>query len=322
MKKASFVKTLAAAGLSVALAATMTGCGQFSTYEPTLGDQVVPDSALVSAGTLKVGVDTGNSPMAGTSGGKIIGIDVDIAAALADKLGLALEVVDTGTDGEKALENEEVDIVMGVTSTTKTDYWLSSEYIQTGVVLFDDSGNDVEVPEATDEVKIAAQVSSKSAWAVTNTFGDDALESASDLASAFTDLKDGDVDFVASDAIIGLYSAKRQNIDVSICASLESLSGYCVMASADNSDLTDAVSDALLELEDEGIIDIIENKWLGQVLELDYLSKIEGQKASTTNVDGEEGEEGEDGENNEESTDSTSSSSSSSSSSSASSSTN
>ena len=61
-----------------------------------------------------MGINASNPPYAAQSNGSIVGIDVDIAAALADELGLKLELVDVGTATDTAFERESVDIVMGV----------------------------------------------------------------------------------------------------------------------------------------------------------------------------------------------------------------
>ena len=69
--------------------------------------------------------------------GKIIGIDVDIAAALADELGLKLSVVDVGSDPAGALANGTVDVVLGIDdSASDGDFWRSASYLPTGIALF------------------------------------------------------------------------------------------------------------------------------------------------------------------------------------------
>ena len=211
------VRMAVAACMAFAVCGVVAGCSSGEEYTPQLGSPKISSPAIGEDGTLRVGVNTNNSPLAGKSGDCIIGIDVDIAAALADDLGLKLDVVDVGNNATDAIDNGEVDVVLGIDSTSKHDgYWTSSQYLPTGVVLFAPEGNDEPAPTADSDVKIAAQVSSKSAWAVTNTFGEDSLVSSSDLASAFSDLGSGKVDYVASDAIIGMYAASRQDVNVEI----------------------------------------------------------------------------------------------------------
>lgn len=264
----------------------LSGCSKAENNIPQLKQATLSEPAIGEDGELRVGVNTGNSPLAGKSGDRIIGVDVDIAAALADELGLKVDVVDVGSDGAAAIANGEVDVVLGVESgSAEKGCWLSSQYLQTGVVLFQKAGGAIEAPEASSSPKIAAQVSSKSAWAVTNIFGDDALAAATDLAAAFSSLASGEVDYAASDAVIGYYAANRQGVDVEACALLESPTGYCAMVSESNSELQSAISDALSTIKGNGIVDVIEDKWMGLEVDLSGISKVEGEAAQSTNAD-------------------------------------
>lgn len=274
---------------------------------PQLKAATLSEPAIAEDGVLRVGVNSGNSPLAGSSGERIIGIDVDIAAALADELGLSVEVLDVGSDGADAIQSNEVDVVLGVESgSAESGCWLSSQYLQTGVVLFQEAGGTASAPPAdATSLDIAAQVSSKSAWAVTNVFGDDSLAAATDLGAAFSSLESGDVDYVASDAVIGLYAANRQGTDVQVCALLESLAGYCAMVSDSNAELQSAISDALSTIKGNGVLAVIESKWLGVEVDLSGISKVEGEGSQSTNAavtgDGEDGDDGSDSDGNDSS---------------------
>ena len=92
--------------------------------QPELKSAEVAPPVIGEEGTLRVGVNTENPPLAGMGSGKIIGIDVDIAAALADELGLKLSVVDVGSDPAGALANGTVDVVLGIDdSASDGDFW-------------------------------------------------------------------------------------------------------------------------------------------------------------------------------------------------------
>lgn len=314
------VRTAVAACMAFAVCGAVAGCSSSEEYTPQLGSPKISSPAIGEDGTLRVGVNTNNSPLAGKSGDRVIGIDVDIAAAIADDLGLKLSVVDVGNNATDAIDNDEVDVVMGIDSTSKHDgYWTSSQYLPTGVVLFAPEGDDKPAPTADSDVKIAAQVSSKSAWAVTNTFGEDSLVSSSDLAGAFSDLGSGKVDYVASDAIIGMYAASRQDVNVEIAALLDTAGGYCAMCANDDTELQEAIGSALDGLVANGTVDVIEDKWLGKPVNLNGVPKVASNSPKSSNAEEGDGQTAE-GEQPEEGASDTGSSSSSSSSSSASSS--
>lgn len=280
-------KTLASCCMAVAcmaaLLAVLTGCSSQQSYTPPEKAATLSSPTIGKDGTLRVGVNTDNQPLAGQpeSSSKIVGIDVDVAAALADSFGLKLEIVDVGSDAESALKEGTVDIVMGIDkSDSSTSFWKSDAYLPTAVALFSTPSN-TQVPTNTAETKIAAQVSSKSAWAVTNEFDKAAFSTTNDLKSAFAELESGQVQYVAADAIIGTYAAHSAGYDVHIVALMQQAVGYGVGVSDANTDLKQAVSEALATLTSNGTIDVIETKWLGTALDLSSTPLTAGATKST-----------------------------------------
>ena len=184
MRKRSFVAVAFAALLAVGLFG-LAGCTGSGTYQPELKSAEVAPPVIGKEGTLRVGVNTENPPLAGMGSGKIIGIDVDIAAALADELGLKLSVVDVGSDPAGALANGTVDVVLGIDdSSSDGDFWRSASYLPTGIALFALTP-DAGIPTQDSGATFAAQVSSKSAWAVSNGFGESSLTPTDSLKEAF-----------------------------------------------------------------------------------------------------------------------------------------
>ena len=269
--------------LSLALAlgamVSLSGCSS-SSYTPELGEQVVDDSALNSSGTLRVGVNASNSPYATESSGSIVGIDVDIAAALADELGLELEIVDVGTATDTAFARESVDIVMGVEEES-SEYWLSDPYMNSGVTLFSLTEG-AEAPTSSGSFTIAAQSSSMSAWEVTDMYGEECLENATDPTAAFEMLNDGTVNYVAVDSTIGQYVIHSSDIEAYPIALLEEVTPLCVAIENDNTELQEAVANALVTIVDGGVVDIIEGKWIGGEIDITTLQVITASSSSSS----------------------------------------
>lgn len=282
------LKTLATCGFVVAcmaaLVACMTGCTSQQTYTPPEATPKLSSPTIAKEGVLRVGVNTANVPLAGKpqNSTKIVGIAVDVSAALADSLGLKLEVVDVGTDPEGALTEGKVDVVMDVDKfDTSNSFWTSDAYLPTAVALFSAPSN-TTVPTNDSQLKIAAQVSSKSAWAVTNEFDQGTITTTEDLKSAFASLASGQVQYVAADAIIGTYAAHNAGDDVKIVALMQQPSGYAAGVLDGNSDLKQAISEALATLEGNGVISVIEKKWLGSALDLSSTPLTAGAEASSS----------------------------------------
>ncbi len=269
---------------------TISLCGCVTNSEPPkLASSNVSSSVVKEEGTLKVGVNTSLSPMAGTGNSKIIGIDVDIAGAIADEMGLKLEVVDTGTNPAKALANNTVDVVLGIDSSgCPANAKLTDQYLTTGVAYFAKSGSSATAPQSNDSKKIAVQASSKSAWTSSSVFGTDKIVTCDDLESAFQSLSKGSVQYVAADAIVGLYAANKAGLDVEIVAAVDGSEGYCAAVKTDRTDTYSAIQDALTKVKSKGIINVIQKKWLGKEISLSGVTKINaGSSVSPTDTSSE-----------------------------------
>ena len=252
----------------------LAGCSNSSGYTPPSSDPAVSSPTIAQDGLLRVGVNTGNAPLAGMGSDKIIGIDVDVAAAIADNMGLKLSIVDVGNNPNGALSNDTVDIVLGIDKSDAGDaFWLSENYLPTGVAAFA-ATQSAPVPTPNSGDTFAAQTSSKSAWAVQNEFGAASLASANNLTDAFSDLDSGKVDYVAADAVIGYYAAHSQNDKAYLIAMLLQPSGYCAGVSHANTALQTAVASAIQTLTTNGVIDVIEMKWLGATMDLSTVPMI------------------------------------------------
>lgn len=276
MKRASVLALALIVALCMAL--PLSGCSSNS-YTPEASEQTVDDSALNTAGTLRVGVNASNAPYAQESSGTIKGIDVDVAAALADAMGLKLELVDVGTATSGAFTDEEVDIVMGV-SEEGSDYWLSDAYATSGIALFSMTEGE-SAPTTSGSFTVTAQSASMSAWEVTDHYGADCLESESDLQTAFEALSSGDVDYVAADSTIGGYVAHTLGIDAYPIALLQEATTYSIAVSSSSTALQSAVEEALSSLVDGGVIDVIQKKYLGDQVALSSLPTIVAPESST-----------------------------------------
>ncbi len=115
-----FLALLSAAAMMTTL---MVGCGGNNDSQPSTGStNEGSDAALttVTPGTLTVSTNATFPPYEMTDdSGNVVGIDVDIANAIAEKLGLELEVIDMDFDASLlAVQNGKSDICMAGLSIT------------------------------------------------------------------------------------------------------------------------------------------------------------------------------------------------------------
>lgn len=258
-------------------------CGCTGEYDPdaSMKEQAIDASALKDGETLHVGVDASSYPMAGESKGRMSGLNVDIAAAIAQELGVKVEFVDVGMDGIEALSGDEVDMVMGIeTADAKDQCWASDAYGPSGITLFSmDAG--AALPKKSDDLTISAQTASMSAWLAGNIYGEGSVMAEDDLRDAFQDLSDGNAQYAAADAIVGAYIVNKTGIDAHMVGLLQKADGYCIGVEEDNEALQQAVTQALSTIEGNGVLDVIMLRWTGGPVDVSDLAVADAKSASS-----------------------------------------
>ena len=237
--------------------------------EPTVSS---PD--IITDGVLTVGLDYSYAPFAGESGGQVVGIDADVAAALAEELGLTVEFVDIGTDGgPSAVASGTCDIFMNFDQTTAATASCSyaGSYLEDAPALFAISADGSSVAVATASLSssaIAAQTGSVSASLVSKMFGATALSEKTSLVEAFEALETGAADYAAAGSVVGRYIAHSNYSDIAYAACLENASEIGIGVASTNYNLQNAVSTALSTISYNGVLDLVLEKWLGEPVDL------------------------------------------------------
>lgn len=240
-----------------------------SKFEPKKKNPTISSPDILKNGVLKVGVDYGNPPLANDAS-RSSGIDIDVASAIADELGLNVEFVDVGASPELSLENKKVDIVMGISKANNiNEIWKSDTYLESACALFTKTGN-TSIPTKNGNDKIATQMASPSALAAQAQFNVASIKLENSIEFAFDDLIKDEVKYVAADSAAGYYFAKEKNINVSMIALITKLSGYCVGVNNSNNALMQKITGAIDTLKKGGVTDAIAKRWMGK--SVDYES--------------------------------------------------
>jgi len=170
----SLVVVLLASLLLVA-ASACSGASDSPDLEPQIGPPLIGE-----AGVLRVGVDLNYPPFAGTDQGVEAGIDVDVAAAVAERLGLKLELVDVGAAGvASALTSGTVDIALAGTPITDAvlgNVSSAGSYLIDGPAIFSVVASGSVVPTMSADTlagkRIAVQKESAAYWTLESDFGE------------------------------------------------------------------------------------------------------------------------------------------------------
>lgn len=220
----------------------------------------------VNAGKLTMSTNAAFPPYEMTTdNGDFEGIDIDVAAAVAEKLGLELQVDDMDFDAALlAAQNGKSDMVMaGVTVTDErlkvmdfSDTY--AEGIQSIIVPED---SDIATADDLSGKAIGTQRGTTGYIYCTDDFGEDNVIAYDDGLTAVQALNNGQVDAVVID------NAPAQefvaaNPGLKILDTAYAQEDYAIGVAKGNTQLLDAINGALEELQDDGTLQAIVNKYI------------------------------------------------------------
>ena len=274
MKKISRRSFLAAAAVSAA-ALAMTACGgSASSAASSVASSAASSEAASSAAAELTTVEAGKLTMATnatfppyemtTDSGEIEGIDVDTAKAIAEKLGLELQVDDMEFDAALlSVQQGKADIVMaGVTVTDERKAVMDfSDSYATGIQsIIVPNDSDIASPDDLSGKKIGTQRGTTGYIYCSDDFGDDAVVAYDSGLTAVQALNNGQVDAVVIDnAPATEYVAANPGLKVLDTSYAEE--DYAI-GMAKGSALEDAVNKALEELKADGTLQAIVDKYI------------------------------------------------------------
>lgn len=267
------IKKFAAVALSAMMAVSMLGgCGS-SSNNSSESDTTAESSTGAAAssyttatdGVLTMATNAQFPPYEYYEGNEIVGIDAEIAQAIADKLGLELKIEDMEFNSIlTAVQTGKADVGlagMTVTDERKQSVNFSESYatgIQSVIVK---EGSDIKTIDDLEGKKIGVQLSTTGDIYATDDYGKDNVEEYSKGADAVVALTSDKVDAV----IIDNEPAKsfvESNDGLQLLDTDYATEDYAICISKDNDALTEAVNTALQELKADGTVQEILDKYI------------------------------------------------------------
>ena len=274
MKKISRRSFMAAAAVSVA-ALALTACGgSASSAASSVASSAASSEAASSAAAALSTVEAGKLTMATnatfppyemtTDSGELEGIDVDTAKAIAEKLGLELQIDDMDFDAALlSVQQGKADIVMaGVTVTDERKAVMDfSDSYATGIQsIIVPNDSDIASPDDLAGKKIGTQRGTTGYIYCSDDFGEDSVVAYDSGLTAVQALNNGQVDAVVIDnAPATEYVAANPGLKVLDTSYAEE--DYAI-GMAKGSALEDAVNKALEELKADGTLQAIVDKYI------------------------------------------------------------
>lgn len=264
--------------------AIVAGAGCAKEPEQVVEPKIAPP-AIATAGVLTAGVDLSMPPFAGTDAGKQAGIDVDVASALAERLGVTVKLVDVKpSEAATALADGTADMVLSVPLATGdlSQLSLAGSYLANGPGFFTTVEGTASVEPSMTLSNVTArpigvQTESESYWLIRQQIDEAAAQPYPTLREALEALSKGEVALAAGDTVIASYIA-RDFPTVRYAGTLGGGTPLAVAVAADNTVLGDAIRSGLDALAADGVLETIRRKWVGDLPEIE----VESSAAATS----------------------------------------
>ena len=279
------MKKVFALALTVLMVMSMfAGCGSSNTAKTTTAATEAPATTAEATAAETTAAATAASELKTVEAGKLImstnaafppyemvaddgsfeGIDVEVAGAIAGKLGLELVVDDMDFDAALlAVQQNKSDIVMaGVTVTEDRQLIMNfSDSYATGVqVVIVKEGSDVTLDNLGEKM-IGTQRGTTGYIYTSGDYGDDHVTAYDNGASAVQALLNGQVDCVVIDSAPA-EAFVAANAGLTILDTEYVTESYAIGVNKDNTALLDAINQALAELTADGTIQSIVDKYI------------------------------------------------------------
>ncbi len=246
--------------LVIAMIACFAACGGNTDADTNNGDTTEAPKAVLTMAT-----NAEFPPYEYVEGDKIVGIDAEIAALIADKLGMELKIVDVAFDSIiPGVQSGKYD--MGMAGLTVNDERLEkvnfSTSYATGIqAVIVKEGSDIKSIDDIAGKKIGVQTSTTGDIYATGDYGEDAITRYDNGAVAVQALIAGKVDCV----IIDNEPAKSYvaaNEGLKVLDTEYTVEDYAICFAKENTELKDKVDGALKELIADGSVKEVVEKYI------------------------------------------------------------
>jgi len=277
MKKKIIATLLASAMLCL----SFVGCGDTQNNVSSTGADAaevkgtvdVSSVKLIKEGTLTVGMEIGYPPFEDKAeNGEPVGYDVDLVYAIADKLGLEVNIVDTAFDVIFAGIGTNYDCVVSavtITDERRENCLFSEPYIDSYQAVVVKKGSDIKIESLKDlsgkSVGLQDATTSKALledMISTGTVTDCNMVPSEKVLTVFTALENGEYDVVLCDSpVADTYITNNPDKYELAFLDQENVEQFGVAMAKDDTALQTAINEAMKQLKEEGFFEDNTAKW-------------------------------------------------------------
>lgn len=224
------------------------------------------------SGKMVIGLDDEFPPMGfRDENNQIVGFDIDLANACAEKMGIAAEFKPIDWDSkEMDLSTGKIDLIWNgftITEERLASMEFTKPYLDNRQIIIVKGDSDIKAKADLAGKKVGVQTGSSAVDAV------NADEISAEFAEmptydtnvlAFNDLEIGRVDAVVADEIVARYFLAENNKDFAILEDDFGSEQYGIAAAKGNTELIEQLQSALDQCTTDGTAAEISNKWFGE----------------------------------------------------------
>ncbi len=233
---------------------------------------VTEGSAAATNGKFVVGFDAEFPPMGFIAeDGSYTGFDLDLAAEVADRLGLEFVAQPIAWDSkDQELNSGNIDCIWnGFTISGREDeYTWTEAYMANNQVVVVNAGSDISSLADLEGAVVAVQKDSSGLAALEentellDSFAE--LVQVDDYLNAMMELESGAVDAIVMDEIVARYQIQEAGSNFVVLNESVASEEYGVGFALGNEELRDQVQAALEEMAADGTLAQISNEWFGE----------------------------------------------------------
>lgn len=227
-------------------------------------------SACSSSASEKVTVATDATwppfEMVDESTKEIIGFDIDLMKAIAEKGGFEIEFVNVGFDpllaGMASCQYDAAVSAITITEDRKADFAFSDPYFSAGQVVAVRVDNaDIAGKDSLGGKVVGAQIGTTGAIAIEEIAGA-TLKTYDDIGLAYQDLINGQVDAVIADDGLAQGYVAKNSAEIKIVGEPFTDESYGIAVCKTNTELLQKINQGLAAVKEEGLLDQLTQKWL------------------------------------------------------------
>jgi polar amino acid transport system substrate-binding protein len=198
---------------------------------------------------------------------EIIGFDIDLMNAIAERGGFEIEFVNVGWDpllaGMAQCQYDAAISAMTITEERKESFLFSEPYFEAGQVVTVQTGN-TDIMSKDDLVgkTVGAQIGTTGAIEVEKIEGAN-LKTYDDIGLAFQDLLNGQIDAIVADNPLALGYVGANPQDLMTVGPVFTDENYGVAVCKDNTELLEMINTGLAAVKEEGLIKSFTVQWIG-----------------------------------------------------------